>query len=223
MIIQVDNLVVQYDNGGTVIHIPSWEVQKGEQIAISGSSGSGKSTLLNTIAGLLMPTKGTIKVVGQEITKMNEASRDCFRASHIGYIFQNFNLLQGYTALENVLLGMTFSPRKVSQREALKVLDKVGLSHRLHHYPAQLSIGEQQRVAVARAITKQPELILADEPTGSLDPVHTHEIISQLQNISKEYQCTLIMVSHEQDVVSSFEKRINFLELNQAFMEAKIS
>ncbi|MCP3887100.1 MAG: ABC transporter ATP-binding protein, partial [Propionibacteriaceae bacterium] len=158
-----------YGSGGealTVLDIPSWSVRKGTQVAISGPSGSGKSTLINVIAGLLVPTSGSVTVAGATLTGLGEVERDRFRARSVGYIFQSLNLLQGYTALENVMLGMTFSPCRHDTDAAREVLETVGMSHRAHHYPRQLSIGEQQRVAIARALVKRPELILADEPTG---------------------------------------------------------
>jgi ABC-type lipoprotein export system ATPase subunit len=220
MIVTLKDLVVEYrmaDETLRVLDIPMWSVGKGAQVAISGPSGSGKSTLLNIIAGLLVPTEGTVMVAGSELTRLNEAERDCFRADSIGCIFQNFNLLQGYTALENVLMGMTFSSQKSDGKEARELLSMVGLSHRMDHYPRELSIGEQQRVAIARAIAKKPGLILADEPTGSLDPLHTEGVILKLREVSSSLGCTLIVVSHEQEVVSDFEERVSFLELNQAF------
>ena len=222
MIIRVENLTVTYGSGDealTVLDIPSWSVRKGTQVAISGPSGSGKSTLINVIAGLLVPTSGSVTVAGATLTGLGEVERDRFRARSVGYIFQSLNLLQGYTALENVMLGMTFSPCRHDTDAAREVLETVGMSHRAHHYPRQLSIGEQQRVAIARALVKRPELILADEPTGSLDPGHTSGVVAALREASRKFDCTLVVVSHEQDVVSSFEQRVSFLELNRAFAD----
>ncbi|MFH2064308.1 MAG: ABC transporter ATP-binding protein [Pseudomonadota bacterium] len=222
MIVTLKDLVLEYQMGDEtlkILDIPEWSVKKGGLIAVSGPSGSGKSTLLNIIAGLLLPTEGTVMVAGSELTRLREAERDHFRADSIGYIFQNFNLLQGYTAIENVLLGMTFSTQKSNKETAQELLSMVGLSHRINHFPRELSIGEQQRVAIARALSKQPELILADEPTGSLDPLHTEEVISKLREVSSKQGCTLLLVSHEQSVVAEFEEQISFLELNQAFKQ----
>ena len=220
MLITIDHLRVDYHNGAkpfTVVDIPSWRVEKSEQVAITGPSGSGKSTLLHVIAGLQQPSGGSVRVCGQELTQLSESERDRFRAQSIGYIFQSFNLLQGFTALENVLLGMTFSPAKPHRRSAVDLLNEVGLGHRLNYYPSQMSIGEQQRVAIARALVIKPELILADEPTGSLDPIHTGDVVSLLRRVCREHDCTLVLVSHEQEIVAAFEKRISFLDLNQAF------
>lgn len=221
MIISAKDLKVTYRSGAdalTVLDIPSWEVAEGAQVALSGPSGSGKSTLLNVVAGLLAPSGGTVTVAGTELARLGEAARDRFRARSVGYIFQNFNLLQGYTALENVLLGKAFSPRK-SGADARQLLESVGLSHRERHYPRELSIGEQQRVAIARALAKRPEILLADEPTGSLDPKHTMGVVATLRDVSRGFGCTLVVVSHEEDVASAFEERVSFLELNRAFAE----
>jgi len=200
-----------------VLDIPEYQLDQGAQTAISGPSGSGKSTFLNIIAGLLKPDSGSVNVCGENLTDLREADRDHFRAEHIGYIFQNFNLLQGYTALENVLLGMTFSSAETDREKAAAILEIVGLGHRMKNFPSGLSIGEQQRVAIARALIKKPELILADEPTGSL------EIIGLLRQTCQDYNCTLILVSHEEKVVCDFEYQIEFLDLNRAFSEKDIS
>jgi putative ABC transport system ATP-binding protein len=171
------------------------------------------------MAGLLLPESGKVSVCGQNLNLMGEAERDKFRAKHIGYIFQTFNLLQGYTAIENVLLGATFSPQHIERDYVMALLERVGLKHRLHHYPSQMSIGEQQRVAIARALAKKPEIILADEPTGSLDPRHTKEIVQLLMDACRDEKCSLVVVSHETSVVESFERRDDFLKLNQSLRE----
>ncbi|OGV73306.1 MAG: hypothetical protein A3K19_14500 [Lentisphaerae bacterium RIFOXYB12_FULL_65_16] len=217
------DLVVEYRNGGEalrVLDVPTWELAEGEQVAISGPSGSGKSTLLNVIAGLLVPTRGTAVVCGQDLIGLGEAERDRFRAAHIAYIFQTFNLLQGYTVLENVLLGAVFSPERPDRARAIALLERVGLRQRLTHTPARLSIGEQQRVAIARALVKKPGLILADEPTGSLDPRHAGEVVRLLREACRENGCALALVSHEAGVVSAFEKKVDFLALNRAVSAA---
>ena len=220
MIVRVDGLVLKYHSAQesfTALDIPEWRLGRGEQVAISGQSGSGKSTFLNVLAGLLVPESGTVLVCDQDLPRMGEAERDRFRARHVGYIFQTFNLLQGYTAWENVLVGATFAHQKVDRHHVRELLERVGLKHRLHHHPAQMSIGEQQRVAIARALAKKPELILADEPTGSLDPRHTREIVRLLRDACRDEGCSLVVVSHESSVVGAFERRDDFLELNRAF------
>lgn len=220
MIVHVDGLILKYRSGPesfTVLDIAGWQLDRGEQVAISGQSGSGKSSFLNVLAGLLVPESGTVTVCDQTLSNLGEAERDRFRARHIGYIFQTFNLLQGYTAWENVLVGATFAHRKADRHHARELLDRVGLKHRLHHRPAEMSIGEQQRVAIARALAKKPELILADEPTGSLDPRHTREIVELLRDACRDEGCSLAVVSHEAAVVGAFERRDDFLALNRAF------
>ena len=200
-----------------VLDIPQWCVQEGERVAIWGPSGSGKSTLLNVLAGLLPATNGSIKVCGRALEDMTEAQRDAFRAQNIGIVFQNFNLLHGFTALENVLVGMTFSPRKPDVAEAEHLLSEVGLSHRLNYLPSQLSLGEQQRVAVARALANRPKLLLADEPTSSLHPVNKEDVVRLLWDMCDHYGCTLVLVTHEREVISHFDTTVPFLELNRAF------
>lgn len=220
ILIEVNSVELVYDSQHEplkVLEIPYWQVEKGEQIALFGPSGSGKSTFLNLLAGLLPVTKGRLFVCGHSLEKMNEAPRDKFRAQCIGYIFQNFNLLPGFSVVENVLLGMTFSARRADLKEAKLLLDQVGLAHRLRYYPAQLSMGEQQRVAVARALANRPQLLLADEPTGSLDPINKKKILQLIRSISQIYGCTLILVSHEEDVLDFFEKALPFSSLNKAF------
>jgi len=212
------DIEVAFPVGGqplTVISISHWEIESGAHVAVCGPSGCGKTTFLHVISGLLSPTRGTLQVCGNNLERMKEAELDRFRARHIGYIFQSFNLLRGFTALENVLLGMTFSGRKGGPADAADLLKRVGLAKRMRHYPSQLSIGEQQRVAVARAVAHGPELILADEPTGSLDPANSDAVINLLREICFEKGCTLILVSHEESINSRFEQRVSFLELNQ--------
>ncbi len=219
MLVDIRNLKVEYMNGKggiLVLDVPSFAFGDGEQIAIFGPSGSGKSTLLNVIAGLLPPSSGEVFVCGKDMALLNEAERDHFRAANIAYIFQSFNLLQGYTALENVLLGSTFSPHKLGRKQSKELLSHVGLGHRIRHYPSELSIGEQQRVAIARALAKKPRLILADEPTGSLDPHHAGEVIRLLREACSEHGCALATVSHEMGIVSAFDKQIDFMKFNLA-------
>ena len=143
-------------------------------------------------------------VCGQDLGQLSESDRDHFRARHIGYIFQDFNLLQGYTAVENVLLGMTFSRQRPDRQHAQDLLTRVGLSHRDKHRPSEMSIGERQRVAIARALAGKPELILADEPTGSLDPFHALEVVKLLGEACREHGCSLVVVSHDPGVVGGF-------------------
>ena len=146
-----------------------------------GRSGCGKTTLLHVIAGISRPDSGAVRIDGCDITRLSEAGRDRFRADKIGYVFQTFNLLPGFSALENVLLGMSFAGGRPDASRARKLLERVGLKHRLTHRPAMLSVGEQQRVAVARALANRPKLLLADEPTANVDAAHQQQIIDLIR------------------------------------------
>ena len=152
-----------------ILDIPRFAVEPGEQMALIGRSGCGKTTMLHVIAGISRADSGRIQIDGLEVSKLSEAGRDRYRAAKLGYVFQTFNLLPAFTALENVLLGMTFARGKRDLPRARHLLDRVGLSHREHHKPAQMSVGEQQRGAVARALANRPKLLLADEPTGNFE------------------------------------------------------
>jgi putative ABC transport system ATP-binding protein len=196
-----------------VIRLRQFELGAGEQAVLVGQSGSGKSTLLNLIAGILLPDKGEIVVNGTDPTKLSEASRDRFRAANIGYVFQSFNLLQGFTALENVLLGQMFGGGGGGADRAIQLLKSVGLEHRLHHKPRALSVGEQQRVAIARALANAPPLVLADEPTGSLDAKNGMAVLELLRRICTEGRHTLLLVTHDPQVMKSFEKVVRLEDL----------
>ena len=191
------------------------------QVALRGESGSGKTTLLNLIAGILKPDSGEISIAGRKISALNEPQRDRLRAESIGYIFQTFNLLQGYTALENVLLGMSFGPG-VDREFALALLKRVGLSEKLKHFPRQLSIGQQQRVAVARALANRPKLVLADEPTGNLDHKNGQEALKLIREVCHENGAALLLVSHDREVLAQFETVFDLEKLNRAAIPADI-
>jgi len=195
-----------------VIQVNQFALGAGDQIALVGSSGSGKSTLLNLIAGILLPDAGTVCINGTDITQLPEAQRDRFRAGNIGYVFQSFNLLQGFTALENVQLGQMFSGGDNSARGA-QLLEAVGLKNRLHHKPRALSVGEQQRVAIARALVNAPALVLADEPTGSLDATNGAAALDLLRQICTDGKHTLLMVTHDPAVMRHFERVVKLEEL----------
>ncbi|MBK9383692.1 MAG: ABC transporter ATP-binding protein [Planctomycetes bacterium] len=198
-----------------VIDVPRFELARGEQVALEGRSGTGKTTLLHLIAGILRADGGRIMLDGEDLTRASEARRDRVRAEKLGYVFQTFNLLQGYSALENVMLGMSFG-RGVDKPHAEELLRRLGLADRLHHRPAQLSIGQQQRVALARAVANRPRLVLADEPTGNLDPFHANEALELLRTLCQENETALLLVSHDRDVLGRFEKRVALETLNRA-------
>lgn len=200
----------------TVIDVGTFDLADGEQVALVGSSGSGKTTLLHLIAGILTPDAGQIVFDGMDITRLSEAERDIFRGRNIGYIFQTHHLLPGFTALENVLLGMTFTHRKPDPEWAAHVLKEVGLADRLHYKPAKLSVGQQQRVAVARALANRPRLVLADEPTGALDVSNAQQVMSLIRKLCTEVGAALLLVSHDPAMTSQFPRVLSLVELNRA-------
>lgn len=203
-----------------VVDVAEFRLGAGEQLALRGESGSGKTTFLNLVAGILAPDCGVVTIDGVEMTALREAGRDRLRAEKLGYIFQTFNLLQGFTVLENVLLGMSFGPRGADRAHAREMLGRVGLDHRLNHYPRQLSTGQQQRVAVARALVNHPRLVLADEPTGNLDRRNAREALALIREVCREQGAALLLVSHDEEVLGGFELRRDFAEVNRPALEA---
>lgn len=198
-----------------VVDVAEFAMEAGTHAALQGGSGCGKTTFLNMIAGILAPDSGEIELDGETITGMSEAKRDRLRARQIGYIFQTFNLLQGFTALENVELGMAFAG-KVRRARAKELLSTVGLGDRMGHVPGQLSVGQQQRVAVARALANQPKLILADEPTGNLDPVRARESMALIRSVCKDQGAALLVVSHDPAMIADFDQLHDLASLNSA-------
>lgn len=199
-----------------ILDIESFQVATGEQLALVGRSGCGKTTLLHTIAGITRADSGEIVIDGINIAKLSEPGVDKVRAAKIGYVFQTFNLLAGFTALENVLLGMTFARGKKDPARARHLLDRVGLSHRLTHRPAALSVGEQQRVAVARALANKPSLLLADEPTANIDPRNQQNIINLIRETAREENISLIIVTHSLEVANQFDRIDKLEQINRA-------
>jgi putative ABC transport system ATP-binding protein len=177
-------------------------VTRGEAVAVVGASGSGKSTLLAILAGLDTPSTGEVELDGQDVFAMDEDQRARLRAISVGFVFQSFQLLPGWTALENVMLPLELSREKKPEEQAKEMLVRVGLGERLHHYPKHLSGGEQQRVALARAFVVQPKLLLADEPTGSLDADSGAEVIRLLFEMNREYGTTLVLVTHDESLAA---------------------
>lgn len=208
MMIQIQEAVQQYS--GVSIALPSFSLDRGESLAVVGPSGSGKTTLLHLLAGLRVASSGRVEVDGQNLAQLSEAARDRFRAQKVGYIFQDFYLQEGYTALENVLLGLGIAGTRGSQavRQAREVLGQVGLSHRLHHTPRRLSTGERQRVALARAIAHRPKLLLADEPTAHLDRSRTEEALKLLIETVEGVGATLVVATHDPVVMQAFPKQV---------------
>ena len=202
----------------SIVDVPQFSLAAGQQLALRGESGSGKTTFLHLIAGILAADSGTVHIGEQDMTGLSEHARDRLRAESIGYIFQTFNLLQGYSCLENVLLGMAFGPGADKAR-ATAMLERVGLGQRLHHRPRQLSTGQQQRVAVARALANRPKLVLADEPTGNLDRRNAREALALIRETCRESGASLLLVSHDPEVLGVCEEVRDFAEINQALKE----
>lgn len=198
-----------------ILSIAAFTVEGGSQVALRGSSGSGKTTFLNLVAGVLKADEGVIRVAGHEITACSESQRDRIRAENVGYVFQTFNLLQGYSALENVMLGMMFSGSPDRDR-ATTLLERVGLKDRMDYRPRQLSVGQQQRVAVARALANRPRLVLADEPTGNLDTAHALEALALIREICRESDAALLLVSHDAEILARFDDVHELSEINAA-------
>lgn len=201
------------------VDVPSFSLSEREQAALSGESGSGKTTFLNLISGILPADSGTIRIAGREMTALSEAERDRLRASKVGYIFQTFNLLQGFTCLENILLGMSFGGGKPDRRLAKRLLERVGLRKRTEYYPRQLSIGQQQRIAAARALASRPSLVLADEPTGNLDSANAKEALSLIRETCEENGAALLLVSHDPTALEQFASRKDFSAINRGERE----
>lgn len=199
-----------------ILDIEQFQLAAGEQTVLIGRSGSGKTTLLHVIAGISRPDSGLVQIDGIDITRLPEAGCDRFRADRIGYVFQTFNLLAGFSALENVMLGMTFARRRPDESRARMLLDRVGLSHRLSNSPAMLSVGEQQRVAVARALANQPKLLLADEPTANVDTRHQQQVIDLIRENCQAENVSLLLVTHSPEVASQFDRVETLEEFNRA-------
>src|SRR3954471_6821456 len=205
----------------SVIDIDSLSLADGEQVALIGTSGSGKTTLLHLIAGILTPDRGRIvyEFMGDgssDLAAMQEAARDVFRGRNIGYIFQTHHLLGGFTAMENVLLGMSFTGRKQDSSWAKHLLTEVGLIERLDYKPAKLSLGQQQRVAVARALANRPKVVLADEPTGALDSANAQQVLELIRKLCSEVGAALLLVSHDPAITTQFPRVVSLAELNRS-------
>ena len=197
-----------------VLGIENFQMSQAEQVALVGQSGGGKTTLLNVISGITTPDSGSVVVDGTEITRLAEPARDRFRAERIGIVFQTFNLLPAFSALENVLLGMSFSG-KADRTFALSLLDQVGLSHRLHHRPPQMSVGEQQRVAVARALANKPRLMLADEPTANVDTANQEKVLNLLRKGCEDLKVSLLLVTHSPEAAAQFSRVERLADFNK--------
>lgn len=201
--------VLSSDGALTILHDICFDISQGESVAITGASGSGKSTLLGLLAGLDLPSTGNVQLMGQDLNTLDEDGRARLRAAHVSFVFQSFQLLSHLTALENVLLPAQMSGRKDAKDEALAWLQKVGLQDRLNHFPKTLSGGEQQRVALARAFIAKPNILFADEPTGSLDEGSGERIIQLLFELNQASQSTLILVTHDPALASRCQRQLH--------------
>ena len=210
-VVEVSGLAKRVDNGGealTILHEISFSVAAGETVAIVGASGSGKSTLLGLLAGLDQPSSGSVTLAGEALGGLDEDARAMLRGRLLGFVFQSFQLLPSLTALENVMLPLELAGNASARGEAEAWLARVGLSHRLRHYPKHLSGGEQQRVALARAFAPKPKLVLADEPTGNLDADTGHQVIDLMFAINAERGTTLILVTHDEEIAARCARRL---------------
>ncbi len=225
-VIKVDNLKKVYKMGREkvlALNSIDLDIQHGEVCSLLGSSGSGKSTLLNIMAGLEKPTKGSVKIKKFRIERMNEIQLAKFRQRYIGFVFQSYNLLPQFTALENVTLPLVFQGVKKKKREkiAKEMLSAVGLRNRMNHKPNEMSGGQQQRVSIARAFVNKPKIVFADEPTGNLDTTTSLEILDLITGIAKEYDQTLIVVSHDEEVIDYADKIVHIKDGNILDIEQK--
>lgn len=204
-ILKINGLEKTYTSGSkqlTVLQDVSFEVEKGQTFSIIGPSGSGKTTLLGLCAGLDQPDSGSIELCGHNLHELNEDERAHLRNQEVGFIFQNFQLLATLTALENVSVPLELQGSQDAEKKAKILLEKVGLADRMHHYPSQLSGGEQQRVALARAFSNTPSILFADEPTGNLDEETGEKVIQLLFELNKEAGTTLVIISHDLDLAN---------------------
>ena len=220
--IELNKISMMYNDNGTKINalkLNELKIKDGEKIAFIGSSGCGKTTLFNLISGMITPTEGNVVVQNVDLTTLTESERDLFRANHIGYIFQDFNLFNEFTVLENVILPMSFSKRyskKDMEKKAYEILKKVGIVEKTNQKVKTLSGGEKQRVAIARSIVNKPNIILADEPTGNLDYKNGVKIMELIKKVSEDEKATLLVITHNNSQLEMFDRVVNIEEINEA-------
>ncbi|GAA3273270.1 ABC transporter ATP-binding protein [Streptomyces lavendulae] len=209
-IISLSDVVKSYGDL-TVLHGVDLQVRRGELAAVVGPSGSGKSTLLNLVGTLDRATSGTIRVAGQDVGGLNDQQLSALRARHLGFIFQQYHLAPGRSALDNVADGMLYAglPLRERRKRAAAALERVGLGHRARHRPYELSGGEKQRVAVARAVVGEPDLILADEPTGALDTTSGESVMGILRDLNAD-GATIVIITHDQEIAASLPRQVRF-------------
>jgi putative ABC transport system ATP-binding protein len=219
-LISVQNLDFRYPRGGFRLVVPAFEVAAGERVAILGASGSGKTTLLDLLAGIRVPEAGSVTVAGQEIPRLPDAARRRFRINRIGLIFQAFELLEYLTVQENLLLPYRISsslrPDADTGARLSRLGEETGIGGRLRRYPNQLSHGERQRAAICRALIAAPDLILADEPTGNLDPENKRRVLDLLLGQVASHGATLVMVTHDHDLLEPFDRVVRMRDFHRA-------
>ena len=221
-IIAVDRISKQVnDSSGplTILHEVSFELQPRQSVAIVGASGSGKSTLLSIIAGLDTPSSGSVKLAGVDLFSLDEDARAAVRAAQVGFVFQSFQLLGNLSAIENVMLPLELQGHGDARARAKEMLGRVGLGNRLNHYPRVLSGGEQQRVALARAFIVNPSLLLADEPTGSLDFATGERVMELMFELNRENGTTLVLVTHDREVAARCDRQLH-IEAGRVLLDA---
>ena len=220
--IRIRDLHKTYTRGRETVSacsVTSLDVAAGEQVALVGRSGLGKTTLLNCIAGILKPDRGEVEVAGANMVRLSEGARDRFRGRNIGMVFQTFNLLQAFSALENVLLGATFARGRATQnstplrKQAVALLERVGLADRMSHRPNELSVGQVQRVAICRALINRPRVVLADEPLGNQDKATGAEALNLLLTIARESDATVVMVTHDPQSAELMQRTVDLADL----------
>lgn len=221
--LKLENVDFSYLPGRRVLRIDNLSIERRDRIFVFGPSGSGKTTLLGLLAGVLKATSGKVEVLGRDLTTMSNSQRDAFRGSHVGYVFQLFNLIPYLSVIENIVLPCKFSAERRSrlkgaslEEAARRVSERLGIADLLHQNVALLSVGQQQRVAAARALIGTPELVIADEPTSSLDYDHRERFINLLFECCEDAQSTLIFVSHDRSLMPLFHRNISLSEINQA-------
>lgn len=222
-VIELKDIEFQYPSASAkTLVIPNLKIEKNERVFLFGPSGSGKSTLLEILAGVLTPQKGSVRILGESIEKLTSSQRDEFRAGHLGYVFQSFNLIPYLSVEENITLPLSLSAirrKRLQGKSAIQevehLCERLGISHLRHRPVTELSVGQQQRVAVARALLGSPEVILADEPTSSLDHDHREKFIQLLFQVCDEQKTTVIFVSHDRSLEKLFTRSISFQEINQ--------
>lgn len=207
--LKVQHLTKEYNSGHkslTVLDNVTFEIRQGETISIVGSSGSGKTTLLGLCAGLDRSSSGSVSLNGVSLDSLNEDERAALRNEHVGFIFQNFQLIPTLTALENVMVPLELKGEKDAEKRSMELLEKVGLADRFDHYPTQLSGGEQQRVSVARAFSNNPKILFADEPTGNLDEETSQKVEDLIFELNKASGTTLVLVTHDLELAAKTQK-----------------